>query len=84
MTSLLIALLIVWLVVGVYLWAKSQHRVVALGKDTYIRIYPNPGVGIRRKDRVYAASVVRGFEIMEWTDQGWRLVRSKFIQKFVR
>ena len=84
MTSLLVALFVVWVVVGVYLWARSRRRVVALGKDTYVRIYPNPGVGVRIKDRVYAASVVRGFEIMEWTDQGWKLVRSKFVQKFVR
>jgi hypothetical protein len=84
MTDVLVALLIVWFVVGVYLWARSRRRVVALGKDTYFRVYPNPGIGVRIKDRVYAASVVRGFEIMEWTDQGWRLVRSKFIQKFVR
>jgi hypothetical protein len=82
MTEGFVALLVVWLVVGVYQWAKSQRRVVVLGRDTYIRIYPNPGVGLRLKDRVYAASAARGFEVMEWTDRGWRLVRSRFVQKF--
>jgi hypothetical protein len=45
MTDVLVALLIVWFVVGVYLWARSRRRVVALGKDTYFRVYPNPGIG---------------------------------------
>jgi hypothetical protein len=84
MTSLLVVLLVVCVIVGVYLWARSRRRVVALGKDTYVRIYPNPGVGFKMKDRVYAVSVIRGFEIMKWTDQGWKLVRSKFVQRFVR
>jgi hypothetical protein len=48
------------------------NRVWALGKDTYIRFYPNPGVGVRVGNKVFALSLRRGFEVMKRHPQlGW-------------
>jgi hypothetical protein len=50
----------------------TWNKVWALGKDTYIRLFPNPGLGIRVGDKVFAVSLRRGFEVMTWhPGLGW-------------
>ena len=49
-------------------------RVLALGRDSYIRIYPNPGLGLCLGRWRVALSVSRGFEIFKRKAQGdWAL-----------
>jgi hypothetical protein len=38
------------------------NKVWALGKDTYIRFYPNPGIGFNKGDVRFAISLYGGFE----------------------
>lgn len=38
------------------------NKVWAFGRDTYIRLYPNPGIGLCIKNRRYALSLHGGFE----------------------
>src|SRR3972149_6745004 len=46
------------------------NRVWALGRDTYIRVYPNPGVGISFGTFRVAASWYGGFEVYKKDSQG--------------
>lgn len=57
---------------GLYLYGRQKQRLIALGKDTYIRFYPNPGLGIAWKDRCYMVSAVRGVECLERVNGIWR------------
>ena len=41
----------------------SLNRVWAIGKNTYIRFYPNPGLGLTIGCKRYTISLHRGFEI---------------------
>jgi len=44
---------------------NSLNRVIAIGRDTYIRFYPNPGFGICFGKRRIAVSVVGGVELFK-------------------
>lgn len=64
-------LLGVW--VAQYLRGRFGHRLVAWGRDTYIRFYPNPGIGVCVGGRRFAASVVGGLEAFRKKPDGsWR------------
>jgi hypothetical protein len=77
MISLAVSVAVAAVLLVLLLWLpRRSGRVVALGRDTYIRLYPNPGVGVRIGRRVFCMSVHRGIEIMRWDEKtGWR--RSK-------
>lgn len=53
---------LVTLAVFHYRMGRREQRLVAWGRDSYIRFYPNPGVGFRVGRRRVAASVVGGLE----------------------
>jgi len=42
---------------------NKLNRVWAIGRDSYIRFYPNPGFGICFGNWRFAVSVVGGFEV---------------------
>lgn len=48
---------------GLYLWGRMHHRVFAVGKDTYIRFYPNPGACVATRRRSVAISIMGGLEV---------------------
>lgn len=54
------------------------RRVWAIGRDTYIRLYPNPGIGVRVGDRRVAASWFGGLEVysIRKRDDGHMWVRT--------
>lgn len=45
---------------------QRLNRVLAIGRDTYIRLYPNPGFGIRFGSRRIALSWYGGVEVFEY------------------
>lgn len=52
------------------------NKVWAIGRDTYLRLYPNPGVGFRISPNIRVAiSIHRGFEISSRgkVDEPWRI-----------
>lgn len=61
-SGLLVAGLLLVALLG-YGYGRRAQRAVILGRDTYVRFYPNPGVGVRIGNRRVAASVVRGVEL---------------------
>jgi hypothetical protein len=73
MTWIILVALIVVAGVAFGLWARAQQRVVAWGRDTYVRAYPNPGIGVRLGDRRVAISVVGGVEVFRRDPSaGWQ------------
>lgn len=60
-TGLLLGILVTW--TAGYLIGRHQRRLLAYGRDSYIRFYPNPGVGVRWGSLRVAASVVGGIEV---------------------
>lgn len=53
----------------------NLNRVLALGKDTYLRLYPNPGFGVRVWRYRVAVSLWRGVEVFRRNERGeWRLL----------
>lgn len=55
------------------------NKVWAVGRDTYIRLYPNPGVGVCVGNRRYALSVTGGFEAFTKDPRVmWRRTYSKW------
>jgi hypothetical protein len=73
MTWIIPVALIVVVGVAFGLWARAQQRVVAWGRDTYVRAYPNPGIGVRVGNRRVAISVVGGVEVFSRDPLlGWR------------
>jgi hypothetical protein len=44
---------------------QALNRVIAIGRDTYIRFYPNPGIGLRVGAYRIALSVVGGLEVFK-------------------
>lgn len=72
---------IAWIIFGIcaclWVWqyqkGRTLHRVVAWGRDTYIRFYPNSGIGVCVGGRRFAASVVGGLEAFRKKPDGsWR------------
>ncbi|MEM4301901.1 MAG: hypothetical protein QXX19_06565 [Candidatus Caldarchaeum sp.] len=62
-----------------YLRGYLKKRLVAWGKDTYIRFYPNPGVGVAVKDTCYMLSVHRGYEVMKKNEIGaWYRIKQRW------
>lgn len=51
--------------VALYLRGRMMQKVYAWGRDSYLRFYPNPGVGFRRGDSRWAVSLVGGYERFE-------------------
>lgn len=61
----ILAALLVFLVVFLYQYLRGRREYRAIfwqRDDTYVRFYPNPGVGVRLGNRRWAASVVGGLE----------------------
>lgn len=64
---------IAWIIFGVcacvWVWqyqkGRTLRRVVAWGRDTYIRFYPNPGIGVCVGTRRVAVSIVGGVEVFK-------------------
>lgn len=54
--------LVIAVFLGGYLYGRLNHRALILGGDTYIRWYPNPGIGVRVGNKRVAVSVVGGLE----------------------
>lgn len=65
---------------------QGANRVWALGRDTYVRLYPNPGIGLggRRLGWRVALSAQRGFEVFKLKPAGdWELRHRKFNRKLL-
>lgn len=62
----------------------DANRVWSFGRDSYIRLYPNPGIGLRYKDRRVALSWWRGFEIFERQKNEWRVRLRRFNRRLDR
>lgn len=61
-----------------YIDSKDKH-VIAWGRDTYLRLYPNPGVGICYQSRRIAASIKGGIEIFKKQQNGsWQRTHAWF------
>jgi len=72
----IIILAIIGLLVGFwtagYLIGRKRAKVTGIGRDTYIRFYPNPGIGIvLNPNKRVALSVVGGFEVFEKSSHGY-------------
>lgn len=53
------------------------NRVIAVGRDTYLRAYPNPGVCVCLRKRRIAVSLYGGIEIFErHPTLGWRRIHA--------
>jgi len=78
--SVALFIVVLLLVVFVpYLRGRREHRVIALGRETYVRWYPNPGVCLRLKKRRVALSVIGGLEVFESHPQiVWRRTYAKW------
>lgn len=62
MDALVVLVLIIAIFIGGYFLGKKRQRVTAIGRDTYVRFYPNPGIGISLFNRLFSISVVGGLE----------------------
>lgn len=85
---MLILIIIAFLIISVqiigYYIGKHKQRVFFLGKDTYWRFYPNPGVGFKySSQKRIALSWMGGFETFKMTDSGWRINKS-FLSRIKR
>lgn len=58
-----IAILLLLFPLVMYVVGKLRRRILAWGKDTYVRWYPNPGIGIQVGGKVYSVSLVGGYEV---------------------
>lgn len=55
------------------------NRVWAWGRDSYIRVFPNPGIGVCVGNRRVALSLVGGLEVFKRHPHlVWQRVYSKF------
>lgn len=67
-STLLVLLVLLFLVQ--YMRGYISKRVIAWGKDTYIRFFPNPGAGIRVGDKCLMLSFHRGLEMLKKSESG--------------
>jgi len=63
--ALLVALAAILFLGAGWLIGKRRHTVTRIGRDTYLRFYPNMGVGLCLGTHRVALSVVGGFEVFE-------------------
>lgn len=62
MDALVVVLVIGLLFLVGYFLGRRRQKVTAIGRDTYIRFYPNPGIGISLFNRLFSISIVGGLE----------------------
>lgn len=72
-----------WLLRGFAAVRQRANRVWALGRDTYVRLYPNPGIGLggRRVGWRLTVSLQRGFEVFKATAGGEWALRCRYFNR---
>ena len=61
--------------------AQRANRVWAIGRDTYVRFCPNPGIGVRRGAWRAALSVQRGLEIFRLNERDEWTLRCRYLNR---